>query len=604
MKKIYLSILAVSFAMGVSAQEKNISTERDGSERVAPVFKVTSPSATVQPTYTEKASYLTEDFEGTFPPTGWAVYSGPASTVTNPTQEWHHRTTGGYPENADAFNGTNPGGCAAVLYFNSTNQHDEYLTTPETTLPAGACRVAFDFATSIYWHATTLGGSFDNADIQVLVSDDAGASWDNILWQEDSLVLLDASYSNDYETYIWKRAYVDLTAYQGQDVVIGFYYNGLDGAPFYLDNVVIEDTPDNDIEIADAWTGDIILDYDYSMVPEDQVKPMRIGVAVKNIGGLAQTFDVTADLNDGTVSVFNDVTSVTLTPAEADTVWFDTGYTPTAIGDYTVEFTLSADDNLANNQRTAMLSTTEYIYAHDYTVDQAFRFDVDDAVAMGNVFIVENNALLQGADIKFETGTTDNLYTIIYLWEVGANIQDLTQITAVEYTIPSSVIGNGNFTTIPFLAPVSVNAGSSYVLEIKKVNHDSDRLFLGGSDDGDDDFSTVCFGPFGAASAVNWFTGWGFSPAIRMNFDETLTIDENTLTGVSVYPNPSEGVITVTNDKNTTNSIEVHDMLGKVVYTSTASTSTTIDLSGNGTGVYIVKVSNENGSLVERVVIR
>jgi len=32
--------------------------------------------------------------------------------------------------------------------------------------------------------------------------------------------------------------------------------------------------------------------------------------------------------------------------------------------------------------------------------------------------------------------------------------------------------------------------------------------------------------------------------------------------------------------------------------------TSTIDLSGNGTGVYVVKVSNENGSMVERVVIK
>ncbi len=604
MKKIYLSILAVSFAIGVSAQDKSIGTNKDRSERVAPILKVTSPSAGLPNHYAEKASYLTEDFEGTFPPAGWAVNSGPASTVTNPAQEWHHRTTGGYPENADAFNGTNPGGCAAVLYVNSVDQHDEYLIAPETTLPAGPCRVSFDFATSIYWHATTIGGTYDNADIQVLVSNDSGASWDNVVWQEDSIVLLDASYSNDYETYIWKRAYVDLSAYQGQDVVIGFSYYGLDGAPFYLDNVVIEDTPDNEIEISNAWTGDIILDFDYSMVPQDQVKPMRIGVAVKNIGGFGQTFDVTADLNDGSTSVFNDVVSVTLSPADSDTLWFDTGYTPTLIGNYTADFTLSADDNLANNQKSVVVSTTADTYAHDFTIDQAFRFDVDDEVGMGNMFVMENNAVLQAADVKFETGTANDLYVLIYVWEVGANIQDLTQVGAVDYTVTSADIGSGSFTTIPFFSPISLSAGSSYVMEVRKINNDTDRMFLGGSDEGDDDFSTVCYGPFGASSAINWFNGWGFSPAIRMNFDEPLGIYENTLTGVSVYPNPSEGIINVTNDNKVTNVIEVHDMLGKVVFTSTVSTSTTIDLSGNGTGVYIVKVSNENGTMVERVVIR
>ncbi len=53
-----------------------------------------------------------------------------------------------------------------------------------------------------------------------------------------------------------------------------------------------------------------------------------------------------------------------------------------------------------------------------------------------------------------------------------------------------------------------------------------------------------------------------------------------------------------------TNTIEVFDVTGKTVLSKVVSTETTFDLSGNGSGVYIVKVSNEAGSLVERVVIK
>jgi hypothetical protein len=100
--------------------------------------------------------------------------------------------------------------------------------------------------------------------------------------------------------------------------------------------------------------------------------------------------------------------------------------------------------------------------------------------------------------------------------------------------------------------------------------------------------------------------GNGTAFGIRLLLGDTwgVGLNENTLTGVSVYPNPSEGVITVTNDNNSTNTIEVLDMLGKVVYSSSASTSTSVDLSSAGTGVYLVKVSNETGSMVERVVIK
>jgi hypothetical protein len=81
-------------------------------------------------------------------------------------------------------------------------------------------------------------------------------------------------------------------------------------------------------------------------------------------------------------------------------------------------------------------------------------------------------------------------------------------------------------------------------------------------------------------------------------------VNENALDGVSVYPNPSNGVINVTNTNATANTIVVYDMVGKVVLTKEANANTTIDLTSNGTGIYMVEVSNENGSLVERVVIK
>jgi len=81
-------------------------------------------------------------------------------------------------------------------------------------------------------------------------------------------------------------------------------------------------------------------------------------------------------------------------------------------------------------------------------------------------------------------------------------------------------------------------------------------------------------------------------------------VDENTLAGVSLFPNPSTGIVTISNNNNFAGEVAVYDMLGKVVATTTLNGVTTLDLTGNGTGVYIVKVSSDNGSFIERVVIK
>ena len=81
-------------------------------------------------------------------------------------------------------------------------------------------------------------------------------------------------------------------------------------------------------------------------------------------------------------------------------------------------------------------------------------------------------------------------------------------------------------------------------------------------------------------------------------------VNENAIEGVSIFPNPSEGIINITNHNNDENTIVVYDVIGKVVMTQVVNSTTTIDLSSNGTGIYLVEVSNSNGKTVERVVIK
>ena len=48
----------------------------------------------------------------------------------------------------------------------------------------------------------------------------------------------------------------------------------------------------------------------------------------------------------------------------------------------------------------------------------------------------------------------------------------------------------------------------------------------------------------------------------------------------------------------------MYNVLGKVVMTTTTNTTSTVDLSANGSGVYLVEVSNANGKITERVILK
>ena len=84
----------------------------------------------------------------------------------------------------------------------------------------------------------------------------------------------------------------------------------------------------------------------------------------------------------------------------------------------------------------------------------------------------------------------------------------------------------------------------------------------------------------------------------------SVGLNEEFLSGISIYPNPSEGQITITNESGTVNTVILTDMLGNIILSTNVSTSTTIDLSSVAGGMYIVKVSNGTATYSETVVIK
>lgn len=77
---------------------------------------------------------------------------------------------------------------------------------------------------------------------------------------------------------------------------------------------------------------------------------------------------------------------------------------------------------------------------------------------------------------------------------------------------------------------------------------------------------------------------------------------------IEIYPNPTEGIIQINNNRNENFSIVVTDLNGRVVYTDLnsilAGNQTVIDLSNVETGVYLIKIFNSYSERVERILIK
>ncbi len=190
--------------------------------------------------------------------------------------------------------------------------------------------------------------------------------------------------------------------------------------------------------------------------------------------------------------------------------------------------TLITSDITNNSSTPATFQTSDAVYAHNFEGSGIYRWNQDEETSMGNTFEIVNNVTLPAASVKFETGTTATVANV-NLWRYNPDdpafnsVQAMEFIDEVDYAIQATDIASGSYTTIPFNTPIDLEAGWFYVLSVKKYEG-TDRIFIGGSSEGDDDFSTVCYGPFGTGGAINFFIGFGFAPSVRMAFQDAPVV--------------------------------------------------------------------------------
>jgi hypothetical protein len=389
-----------------------------------------------------------------------------------------------------------------------------------------------------------------------------------------------------------------------------------------LDDVVLFEIPSDDVALIQGWHGDIINDWEYSILPVTQSAAMEMipGVVLTNQGVNSQTIDITCEISDGSSIVNTTIVNHTIASGVTDTVWFSTGFMPSTIGTYTPTFSVPADDDLADNSITVSeLNVHANLMAHDYGAITSVGWSptstsattvlrAEAPHAYGNIYTPAVNQDIYGIDAWIGSTTTVGLYLLARVQEMtGTSIQDpLTLITQIDHTVAAGE--PGSVVTFTFPVGETLEAGKSYIIDLFKVDatNAGERFYVGRSSSKgeDDDYSTANFGPYGAANAVNYYNGWGYAPYIRANFDASLSVATNTLEGVSVYPNPSAGQITISNKNKFNNTIEVYDLTGKLVSSHKPSTESKTTLSISQAGVYLVNIQNENGRMVERVVIQ
>jgi len=114
-------------------------------------------------------------------------------------------------------------------------------------------------------------------------------------------------------------------------------------------------------------------------------------------------------------------------------------------------------------------------------------------------------------------------------------------------------------------------------------------------------YNEVVGGPVGTLEnfALNGTTSnWSFDA----NALETLETNEFSIVDtIKIYPNPTTGIFTISIKEDA--SVKMYDMFGKLIYTNKANIGESkIDISNYQSGMYLLQVETENGSVTKKII--
>ena len=603
MKQLY-SLIGFLALSSLTYAQQNIPV-RYSAEQAAVNAPENPASVTTTASSANRAVFLSEDFEsGTFPPAGWNVTSGAASTITVPAEEtWHENTTG------------NPGNSATVLRNNVTSVHDEWLISPQVTLPTGnGIRLSFDYLASNYW----LINPNDNADLVCMVSTVGGTIAD--LQAGDTLF---HEQNEDFQTFVWTGYQTAMTAYAGQDVYIGFHIIGQELAQTGIDNIVIQDIEDNDIRITEAFDADIANDFQHRIFNYEQNREMQFTVLVNNNGGAMQenivvNYDILDESGASVASGTSSTSIATLAPDATDTLTFGTGFTaPNMEQAYDIELEVESDEVDAipgNNTATRLIAVDEFMWARETgLVDGNFQ-NIAGAngagVQIGPTFFASADMMTRGMTIGI-SGTSPTgqiIFGALYILDATGTYTPLN--VTVEHTITTADLNT--------LLTLEWEDGSNIPITA------GDQLLACAAHFGGPDADQPRFATAGNTiqGTVLGFDGSGSIfqlidppvPVVRLNSDPTISIDENPEANFTLgqnVPNPANAnsIINYSLKEAAAVSFEIVDLTGRVVLNSNEGTQSVgdhtieVDASQLAAGVYTYSLTVDGTRVSRQMVV-
>ena len=472
-----------------------------------------------------------------------------------------------------------------------------------------------------WWHDTRI----------VRISPDNGVTWVDIdEISNEQTYSYPAQTSNNPHMSVY-----DISAVAGgqSEVLVQFYYNDNDywGWFWPIDDVAISELPDNLVVSSDesmgGWwigyqgpAGGLGQDYTYYPLAQATANPYAFECVLRNGGIATQEATLKVEVEDGSGSNVYSGTSnpLTLAQGQQDTVATTSQFTPSAQGLYTIEMWGEVDSAGAGNvitytdTTTKMSMVTDYIYGKDLNSPEGtWRLNrvspQPGGFEVSSTYDIYSDVDLYSVDVHIADWSIpgSNVYAVIYEEDLaGGDPIPLDQ--SDDYTITQADVGA--WVTIPFISPQALTSTTkTYRIAVGANLHPTDSVGVSVSGLGEYSADGL-LDKDGILDETAGQPGWytiGDIPMLRMNFNPTTTAVTDAKTSIfNIFPNPTNGFITIGLDNASKYELSVINVLGQNVYTSSITDiNTSVDLSSFETGVYTIELTDGNRVYSDKLII-
>ena len=163
----------------------------------------------------------------------------------------------------------------------------------------------------------------------------------------------------------------------------------------------------------------------------------------------------------------------------------------------------------------------------------------------------------------------------------------------------TEVYGKSGFSPFSFVRDTVDLPKGCY--EFVFTDSDKDGLSFFANNDGG---GTLSFWKMGGVTLKTFPSDFGTELRHQFTVGGGVGINEKVaVLKMNIFPNPSSGIINISNEINDEALVTIFDMLGREIYTGSFIHNTSVDLSEEGKGVYFIVVEQNNQRISKKVMI-